>query len=103
MYFIWGFIFTRPGRREAFLDIMVAYAEACRQEQGCVYFEIAPSPTGPDTLILAECWASRDDHHAHELQPRFAENQAQVRQFCIGVKLNKVDAETPEYIDLRWD
>lgn len=63
--YIVGWLNFPPGNREKFMALASAYAEACRAEPGCLFFEMNPSTSDPDVITIAECFASEAAHATH--------------------------------------
>ena len=65
MWYVIGRVRLKPGRRESFLRDFRAYRETSRKDEGCIYFEMAAGSDDPDTVVIIECFTTRDAHQAH--------------------------------------
>ena len=50
--YIIGWLTFPPGQRAAFLRAARPFAQAFRQEPGCLFFEMNPSETDPDVVTV---------------------------------------------------
>ena len=69
--YIIGWLTFAPGKRDDFMKIAVPYVATCREEEGCVFFEMNPSVTDPDVVTFAECFKTAEAHSAHLRTPWF--------------------------------
>ena len=53
------------------MKLAVPYVATCREEKGCLFFEMNPSFTDPDVVTIAECFESAEAHSAHLRTPWF--------------------------------
>lgn len=63
--YIIGWITFPPGNRDRFMALTHAYAQNCRAEPGCLFFEMNSSMTDPDVVTVAECFTNEAAHAAH--------------------------------------
>lgn len=63
--YIVGWLTFPPGNRDRFMALAPAYADACRAEPGCLFFEMNPSVSDPDVVTFAECFTSEAAHATH--------------------------------------
>ena len=80
--YIIGWLTFPPGVREDFMKIGLPYAAACREEEGCVFFEMNPSATDPDVVTVAECYESAEAHAAHLKRPLFEAMWGELNRRC---------------------
>lgn len=66
MRYVIGRIELRPGKRAEFMQAAAGYVAASRADEGCVYFDIAPTPDNPDGAVMIECWEDFASHKAHQ-------------------------------------
>ena len=69
--YIIGWLTFGPGKRDDFMKLAVPYFATCREEKGCLFFEMNPSFTDPDVVTIAECFESAEAHSAHLRTPWF--------------------------------
>ena len=69
--FILGTFTCQPGTRDAFIAASLPYAQATREEEGCLFFELSPKPDNPDIALLMECFVSDEAHKHHHTLPHF--------------------------------
>ena len=83
----------KPGQREAVLTAFRANMPAVHAEKGCI--EYAPAidtegmgkiqtPLGPDSFMVIEKWASKEDLMAHAAAPHMAAYGAKVKDMLAG-------------------
>lgn len=56
---------VKPEGREAYMAGAKDCIAATQQEHGCIYYDSHCSINDPDTFVVVERWASRDDLNAH--------------------------------------
>jgi quinol monooxygenase YgiN len=66
-----GWLKMRPGKREEFVKVYQAGAEATRKEPGCVFYDYGLSATDPDMMTIMECFESEESHAVHLKRPHF--------------------------------
>ncbi|MFO1144272.1 MAG: antibiotic biosynthesis monooxygenase [Amaricoccus sp.] len=88
--YIIGWLTCRTGRRDELMALAVPYAAACRQEEGCLFFEMNPSVHAPDVVSIAECFASREAHAAHLETERFRGFWARLHALCIEGRFENI-------------
>ena len=81
--YIIGWLTLKPGKRVKFMALARDYAERCREEDGCLFFEMNPRVDDPDVVVVAECFKSVAAHEAHLNTPWFRELWAELGR--IGV------------------
>jgi quinol monooxygenase YgiN len=77
--YIVGWLTFPAGNRDRFMALVPDYVRACRAEPGCIFFDMNPSVSDPDVILVAECFASEAAHATHlagrtflEFWPRLA-------------------------------
>ena len=88
--YIVGWLTCRPGRRDELVELLGPYVAACRQEEGCRFFEMTPSIHDPDMVVLVECFESREAHAAHLERPVFRDFWARLPEFCLEGRFENV-------------
>lgn len=71
--FIIGWLTLKPGRGAEFAEMIRPYVAGCREEDGCVFFEMNASLDNPDVFVVAECFRDEAAHEAHLKRPLFLE------------------------------
>lgn len=56
---------VKPESREAYIAGAKDCIRATHQEQGCIAYESHTSINDPNTFVVVERWASREDLNAH--------------------------------------
>jgi quinol monooxygenase YgiN len=69
--YIVGWLTFPPGNRDRFMALIPDYVRACRAEPDCLFFDMNPSVSDPDVVIVSECFTSEDAHAAHLAAPAF--------------------------------
>lgn len=80
------------GVRARFLDLARRYVAHCRTEPGCLFFEMNPSETHPDVVVIAEYFADRQAHETHLETPEFAAFWAELSRIGIEGRFENVFA-----------
>lgn len=88
-----GRIWTRPGRRDAYLEQSASYTAGSRAEQGCLYYEQARMDVDPDGIVLIECWESAAAHAAHLARPERATIGPIFEQHVLKATFEEFDVE----------
>ncbi len=70
--YIIGWLTFPPGARAGFLGMARSYVAHCRAEPGCLFFEMTPSESDPNVVVIAECFADAQAHQTHLATPEFA-------------------------------
>src|SRR5690348_13833858 len=82
---------TKPGKRDAFVDLLLDSARQMESMGGCELYLINTSPTEDDVVWVTEVWSSIEEHDASLNFPGAAESVK------IAVRLL---AGPPERIDV---
>ncbi len=90
--YIIGWLTFAPGKRDDFMRIALPYVAACREEPGCVFFEMNPSVTDPDVVTIAECFESAEAHVAHLRTPRFEAFWAELSRIGLHGRFENIFA-----------
>ncbi len=88
--FIIGWLTCRPGKRDELVALLGPYVAACRAEEGCLFFEMNPSIDAPDSVTLAECFASREVHEAHLGTETFKAFWDRLHDLCIEGRFENI-------------
>jgi quinol monooxygenase YgiN len=93
MIHVIAIVTTKPGQREAVLQLFQANVPAVLAEQGCIAYEatIDSSPAlkpqtvlGADTFVVVEKWESTAALEAHLAAPHMAAYSAKVRDMIAS-------------------
>ena len=93
MIHVVAIVTTKPGQRDAVLQLFRANVPAVRAEQGCIEYEAAVDATpglkfqtefGPDTFVVIEKWESPAVLEAHLAAPHMAAYGARVREMIAS-------------------
>jgi len=100
--YVIGRVWTRPGKRDQYLEESAAYTATSRGEPGCVYYDAGPMDGGPDGIILIECWESAQAHAAHLTGPERPTIEAIFGRHALRATFEEMDVEgvTPIVVDL---
>jgi quinol monooxygenase YgiN len=82
--FILGTFTCRPGTRDAFIVASLPYAQATREEEGCIFFELSAKPDDPDVALLMECFVSDEAHKLHHTLPHFKALIAELQKVMVS-------------------
>ena len=69
MQFTIGWLKLRPGTRSLFLEEAKRGLALTQKEDGCLFFELHPSASDSDGVVLIEGWSSVEKHKAHLVAP----------------------------------
>jgi quinol monooxygenase YgiN len=64
MYGVSGKIKTKPGQRDALIEILLQAAKGLRDFEGCYLYVVSSAPDDPDGIWVTEVWRSQADHQA---------------------------------------
>ncbi len=90
---------VKPGKREEFLNILLANVPTVLAEEGCLGYtpcrDVAvglgtQSPVDPDRITILECWASPEDLKRHLETPHMKRYAEQVRELRNGTELSVI-------------
>ena len=90
--FIIGWLTFPPDRRAEFLALARPYIATCRAEPGCLFFEMNPSLTDPDTVVISECFASKAAHEAHLATQNFRDFWAALNSLALTGRFENIYA-----------
>ncbi len=62
-------ITARPDAASAMRDVVLALAQASREEDGCVRYDVLQNAAEPHVFLLVEEWTSNAHLDAHNLTP----------------------------------
>jgi quinol monooxygenase YgiN len=88
--YIIGWLTLRPGMRDEFMAIARPYVASCLKEEGCLFFEMNPSESGPDIVTLAECFADVEAHTAHLKTPEFQAFWAELGRLALHGRFENI-------------
>ena len=100
--FIIGWFRCRPGKRDELMSLAMSYAANCRQEEGCLFFEMNPCLEDSDSVSVVECFSSEEAHAAH-LETAHAQTFfAEIPRLCQDGKFHhifpaRVISESPTF------
>ena len=93
--FIMGWLHFKPGKRDDFIAKSRWYADACRAEAGCEFFDFSLCPFDPDLAMVMECFSDRraheEDHIASEHFKRFWKALGEV---CVEGRFQNILSDT---------
>ena len=92
--FIMGWLKFKPGMRDAFVASSAWYVDVCREEPGCVFFDMCLSPRDPDVAMVMECFASGEAHDQHLTTPHFHRFWKQLDDVCIEGTFQNIFSDT---------
>lgn len=81
MYGLIGKMTVVPGKRDAFIDILLT---GVRDMPGCQSYVVAEDPTDPDALWVTEVWDSKDSHTASLSLPSVQEAISRGKPLIAG-------------------
>ena len=90
--YIVGWIRLRPGRREEFMEIARPYVAHCREEDGCVFFDMNPSSDGPDEIVIMECFRDASAHQKHLKTQEFTDFWLQLNDLGANARFENIMA-----------
>ena len=90
--YIIGWLTFGPGKRDDFMKLAVPYVATCREEKGCLFFEMNPSVTDPDVVTIAECFESAEAHSAHLRTPWFEAFWAELNHLGLHGRFENIFA-----------
>jgi quinol monooxygenase YgiN len=82
MIHVLAFITAKPGKRTDILQVFLKNVPAVLAEEGCISYEAVvdvpdfgavKTPTGPDSFVVVEKWASGDALKAHAASAHMVE------------------------------
>ena len=73
MLYVYGGVPTDPTKRAEIEAAATVFQELCRQEAGCVEYNLAWSIEQPEFLRLIEVWEPNEAHRTHTEQPHVLE------------------------------
>ena len=97
MVHILAVITTKPGQRDAVLDLFRANVPAVEEEDGCIEYGAAidtdgvgkfQTKYGVDTFVVIEKWASLDALMAHAASPHMAAYGAKTKDMLESRKIH---------------
>ena len=81
---------ARPGRGDAVAALLGAALDEVRAEQGCLRYDLFRVRREPDTVIMLEEWASKEDLRAHGASDHFAALSEQMAPELAGPPVVRV-------------
>jgi len=88
--YIIGWLTLRPGTRDEFMALARPYIATCLQEEGCLFFEMNPSGSGPDVVTVAECCKDEEAHEAHLRPPAFQAMWAEIGRLALHGRFENI-------------
>ena len=94
-------ITTKPGKREEVLAAFKANVPAVHAEKGCIEYAAAidtpgmgkiQTPVGPDTFMVIEKWATKEDLMAHGASPHMVAYGAKMKDLVAGRVIHVLSA-----------
>jgi quinol monooxygenase YgiN len=90
--YIIGWLTLRPGQGRGFAKVAQAYAAGCREEDGCIFFEMNQSLDDPDVFVVAECFRDAEAHEAHLKRPLFLESWKHIESIALSGRFENIYA-----------
>ena len=81
MYGLIGRMTTKPGQRDAFIEILL---EGIGDMPGCLSYVVARDPSHPDGIWITEVWDSKESHDASLSLPAVKAAIARGRPLIAG-------------------
>lgn len=75
---------AKPGSVAQILAVMQTLAEATRQEEGCLAYDLYESAAAPGTIVTVERWRGQADLDAHMTSPHIAQAFAAAADHLSG-------------------
>jgi quinol monooxygenase YgiN len=88
--YIVGWLTFPPGNRDRFMALVPDYVRACRAEPGCLFFDMNPSVSHPDVVIVSECFTSEAAHATHLAAATFQEFWPKLSALAISGRFENV-------------
>jgi quinol monooxygenase YgiN len=92
--YIIGWLTLKPGQGRDFVQVAKAYAAGCREEDGCIFFEMNQSIDDPDVFVVAECFRDAEAHEAHLKRPLFLDSWKHIDSIALNGKFENIFADT---------
>jgi quinol monooxygenase YgiN len=92
--YIIGWLTLKPGHGRDFVNVAQAYAAGCREEDGCIFFEMNQSIDDPDVFVVAECFRDAAAHEAHLKRPLFLESWKHIESIALSGKFENIFADS---------
>jgi quinol monooxygenase YgiN len=92
--YILGWMTISPGERERFLTEAQWMAEATRAEEGCLFFELNPSFTSPDLVLLMECFEDESAHGLHSKTPHQTWMNDHMKRYVVTARVEIVYSDS---------
>ncbi|GAA1701320.1 hypothetical protein GCM10009808_19020 [Microbacterium sediminicola] len=73
MLYVYGGILVDPARKEEVTAKAAVFAAKCREEEGCVEYNLSWNAENENYLRLLEIWEPSESHLAHVQQPHVLE------------------------------
>jgi quinol monooxygenase YgiN len=97
--YILGWFKLHPDKQDEFGALARDYSRRCREEEGCLFFELVPHHDDIDTFLLAEAFVSEEAHAWHLEQPYFGSFVEKASKLCRSGHFENVIAASVECND----
>jgi len=84
------FISVEAANRSKVLDAAKELTAASVKEDGCIAYDVFPSATRPNVLLICETWKDSEALSKHEKQTTFLKNIVVLKEFAT-IKVEKFD------------
>jgi quinol monooxygenase YgiN len=92
--YIIGRVTLKPGSGNDYVRVAQAYAAGCREEDGCIFFEMNQSDDDPDVFVIAECFRDAAAHEAHLKRPLFLQAWEDLERVAVSATFENILARS---------
>jgi quinol monooxygenase YgiN len=75
---------VRPGRRDAWLELVRMATAQARSEEGCESCRASEDLETPDDFVIVELWANMEAQYQHFSNPEFGELMGRLEDVLAG-------------------
>ncbi len=101
MIFITAKFPVKPEHADAWPELSSAFTQACRAEEGCLWFDWARSVDDPDEYVLVEAFRDAQAGAAHVQSAHFAQATAELPRYLSATpKIVNATVEGAEWSEL---
>ncbi len=101
MIFITAKFQVQPEHADAWPEISRPFTTACREEEGCLWFDWSRSVDDPDEYVLVEAFRDADAGAAHVRSEHFATATRELPAYLVSTpKIVNVDVEGTQWSEL---
>ena len=92
MQFVIGWLKLKPGMREEFMPLAKTHQAMSQKEDGCLFYELHPSASDENTMVLVEGWKTPEQHQAHQKAPHHLALVEAVGQYAVSGIFEEIEA-----------